>query len=196
MRLKEYEDFQKDCLRGFCQRQTIYNIKTCKTESKQSVCYKKFIEKFEKNQEKLKYKGFTGISNYDQVNILNKDYKWEELKQFLKERDITCLANKTLTADELVFVEKQEGYWLNNRYVDGAHIIPRSQASHLIYDVQNVILLGRFFHSRLDNLLDLVTGEFIGQKGKEDWITRIMQHNKLWDMNYDYQMFLKDKMEV
>lgn len=189
MKVKEFDIFIADCLKGFCNRNTMYNNKTCKTPSKHESCYKKYLEQIERKQKKLKFKGFNSTPNYD---IVDKDYRWEELKAYIKERDIICMAYKILTPDELSIVEKQEGWWLNNKFLDGAHIVPRSTLPAHIYNRDNVILLGRFLHSRIDNYLDLVTGEFIGQQGSADWWTRIMQSNKRWPNNYTYWDFKKD----
>ncbi len=189
--MKQFEDFITDCLKGFCNRKTMYNAKTCKTESKHKVCYKKYCEKIEKDKQKLKFKGFN--SSYE---IIEKDYKWEELKEYIKDRDVTCLVSKILTPDEIAIVEKQNGYWLNNKFIDGAHIIPRSTLPSQIYNRDNVVLIGRFFHSRLDNYLDLITGEFIGQDGMALWWTRIMQQNRRWDEGYTYWDFKRDLMNL
>jgi hypothetical protein len=106
------------------------------------------------------------------------------------------LSVEILTPDEIAIVEKQNGYWLNNKFIDGAHIIPRSTLPSQIYNRDNVVLIGRFFHSRLDNYLDLITGEFIGQDGMALWWTRIMQQNRRWDEGYTYWDFKRDLMNL
>jgi len=121
------------------------------------------------------------------------DYKWEELKSIIKIRDNNeCIVYRILNKEEKRIVEKQEGFWLQ-KYIDGAHIVARSIAPHHIYNPDNVVLVGRFFHKRLDDGLDLITGKFIGFDGVAQWWTRIMRDNKYWDDTIDYYKF-KEKL--
>lgn len=188
--MKQFEDFITDCLKGFCNRRTMYNDKTCKTESKHKVCYKKYCEKIQKDKQKLKFKGFN--STYE---ITEKDYKWEELKEYIKDRDITCLFIKIATLEEMKILESKEGWWLS-KFIDGAHIISRAEAPSQIYNKNNVILLNRYVHSMLDNFKNPITEEFIGEEGKALWFTRIMQENRRWSEGYTYWDFKRDLMNL
>lgn len=173
-------DFQKKCLNKKCSLRRKVNS-ACQTASKQERCYNVYLDRLIKQQEKL--------NSFD-------DYKWKELKEEIKLRDNNqCLALKILTLDEIRKVEIQDDYWLSQKYIDGAHIIPRSSCPSQIYNKNNVILLGRFFHSRIDNYKDLITGEDIGLEGSAVWWTRIMHGNKLWPLTYDYWQFRKDMLE-
>lgn len=175
LRVISKEDFIEKCKQGKCLRQTLKS-KQCEKESKQIQCYDKYVKQKQKDFNKYQ----------------DPDYKWEQLKEEIKLRDQGCLVMKILTMQELKIVEQQEGFWLNQKFMDGAHIIPRATAPQHIYLKSNVILMGRFFHSRIDKYFDLITGEFIGIEGSANWWTRIMQQNKLWDSNYDYWNFRKD----
>jgi hypothetical protein len=179
MNVISQDDFIEKCKQGRCLRQTLKS-KQCEKEYKQKQCYNKYVDKKTKEWER---------------DHTEKDYRWEELKEALKLRDISCLFTKIATFEELRILEQNENWWLS-RFIDGAHLIPRSMASRIIYDIDNVILLNRHSHTRLDNFLDLVTGEFIGLEGKKRWIERIMHENKLWDLNYSYEDFYKDKMNT
>ena len=176
LKIIDEDEFIEKCRSGRCLRQTIKS-KQCEKESKQRYCYKKYVSKKEKEYKK---------------QFEDKDYRWEDLKEILKLRDMSCLVMKILTTQELNIVEKQDGFWLSTKYLDGAHIVARSTSPSNVYNKQNVVLLGRFFHSRIDNGLDLITGEYIGFEGSKRWWARIMQENKLWPLNYDYDQFKKD----
>lgn len=173
------EDFKIKCNKGYCTRGTIKS-KVCVKESKQDLCYKKYLAQQEKKKETWK----------------EVDYEWEELKRNILIRDESCVVSKILTKEEILAVEKQEGFWLNAKFLDGAHVIPRATLPSCIYDETNVVIMGRFFHSRIDKYLDLVTGEYIGAEGCYNWWTRIMQQNGYWVDGYTYYDFKKEKMGI
>jgi len=168
-------DFIGKCREGKCLRQT-FKSKQCEKDSKQIQCYKKYVDKKTKEYEK---------------EHTEKDWEWESLKEIIKLRDISCLFIKIATVQELSTLEKKEGWWLQ-KFTDGAHLISRAEAPSQIYNVNNVILLNRYIHSCLDQFINPLTGESMGIEGKAQWITRIMQENKLWDSNYDYWNFKQD----
>ena len=173
LKIIEEEDFIEKCRSGKCLRQTIKS-KQCEKDSKKIQCYKKYVTKKEKE--------------YAKDNI---DYEWEDLKRDITIRDMSCLVTKILTIQELKQLEKEEGFWLNH-HTDGAHIVSRSQSLKNVYNRDNVVLIGRFFHSRLDQGLDLITGEFIGFEGSKEWWNRIMHENGLWKKDYTYDDFYKE----
>jgi len=167
------QQFILKCIEGKCTHRNLKS-KQCQIERKQKKCYEKYIEKKKKEFDKA---------------FNEKDYKWEDLKENIILRDNNeCQCYKILTKEEIKIVEKQEGFWLQKR-IDGAHIIPRLTAPNHIYNENNVILLGRFFHSRIDSYLDLISGEFIGLDGSALWWTRIMRENKRWANDFDYWDF-------
>jgi len=63
-------------------------------------------------------------------------------------------------------------------YLDIVHIESRAQRPDLIYNPDNAILGFRFFHSRLDSYLDLVTGEPMSNKERSIWINRMKDYIK------------------
>jgi len=173
------DEFIEKCESGKCLRQTIKS-KQCEKETKQIQCYKKYVLKKEKDWKK---------------DHEEKDYEWESLKETIKLRDMSCLFVKIATVQELSILEKKEGWWLQ-KFIDGAHLISRAEAPSQIYNVNNVILLNRYIHSCLDQFINPLTGESMGIEGKAQWITRIMQENKLWDSNYDYWNFRQDLLGI
>lgn len=176
MNVISQDDFIERCKQGRCLRQTLKS-KQCEKEYKQKQCYNKYVDKKTKEWER---------------DHTEKDYRWEELKKEIIIRDQSCLALKILTKEELRIVEKQDGFWLSQKFNDGAHIISRSQSPTNIYNIKNVVLLSRFFHSRIDQGLDLITGEFIGFEGSKRWWERIMWENNIWQRNYTYDDFYRD----
>jgi len=101
----------------------------------------------------------------------NKEYgdeKWEEVKRQVQERDKNCLLFKKLPKKYKGFIYS-EGNGFLLKEVDPAHIFPKSVYPHLKYDVDNVILLSRLFHSRLDEYRDPIFGEQIGKAEHEKW---------------------------
>jgi hypothetical protein len=175
LKIIDEDDFIEKCRSGRCLRQTIKS-KQCEKESKQRYCYKKYVAKKEKEYKK---------------QFEDKDYRWEDLKEEIKLRDSSCLFTKIATMDELRILESREDWWIS-KFIDGAHVVSRAEAPSQIYNVNNVILLNRYIHSKLDQFINPITLEFMGLEGKALWFTRIMQENNLWDSNYDYWNFKKD----
>lgn len=173
----DLSQFKEKCNKGFCSRQTMKS-KQCLKESKQELCYDKWKAKLNHIAEKRVIKD-------------DEDIEWKMLKESILMRDGCCLMEKIMTAEERSIVEKQEGYWLQ-KYKDGAHLISRSESPKHIYLESNVIILGRFFHQRLDNYYDLITGEQKDFACKKYWITRIMQQNGYWKEGYTYDDFRKE----
>ena len=171
------EEFREYCNKGKCLRKTIKS-KQCFKYYKQETCFKKY----QVNEDKRK------------IELFEPDYAWLELKEELLLRDGSCLVMKILSTDEIKQVEKQDGFWLQ-KHLDGAHIISRAECPNQIYNINNVVLLGRFFHSRIDNFQDLITGESITKEEVARWWTRILQQNKYWSSDYDYWKFRQDMLD-
>jgi hypothetical protein len=170
------EEFKKTCQEKHCPR---YQAKAnnCKLESKQERCF-----------QKIKIK---------QEEISEEKNKLKEIKTQIRIRDkSTCLVLKCLTINELnLFIElNKKNLWQNSRK-DNAHILPQSKYPEFKYDVDNIFTCGRFFHSRLDNYQDLITGVFIGDEGRKKWIEKIMIRNNLWSEDMTYDKFLQFKQE-
>lgn len=180
LKIIDEDEFIEKCRSGRCLRQTIKS-KQCEKDSKRVQCYKKYVAKKERDYKK---------------DHEEKDYEWEDLKREILMRDISCLAIKCLTTQELIQVEKQDGFWLSQKYQgDGAHVVARSSSPKNVYNRDNVVLISRFFHSRIDNGLDLVTGEYIGFEGSKRWWERIMRSAGYWKEDYTWDDFYKSITE-
>jgi len=70
--------------------------------------------------------------------------------------------------------------------------LPRSSHPQLLYDVDNIVLGGRFYHSFIDKSLNFVTGKY-EQGFRERMLTQIMQSTNKWNKEYSYEDFKKEK---
>lgn len=171
--------FKETCNKGFCLRKTIKS-KQCLKESKQNQCFIKWNKQNEKDAHK-------------QSKV---DEKWEEAKQKVDERDKSCLVEKCITVEERKYILENFEYEYKqfNKIMTHAHIISRSTAPQLMYDINNIILMSMYFHSLLDRYRDLVTQESIDRQHRENWINRIMHTNKLWKEDFGCEEFKKEKI--
>jgi hypothetical protein len=170
--------FIENCKKGFCSRKT-FKSKRCLKDSRQNECFEKWLIQREKNF----------------IKNLAVDEEWEFVKQQVWKRDKgECQVELTLTP-ELQRIIKKQFYYLYSKFdgiLDCAHILPRSTFPHLIYDVDNIILGNRFYHSFLDKSLNFVTGKY-EKNFRERMFTQIMQSTGKWNKDYTYEDFYKDK---
>ena len=197
MEVKEYSKFIFDCNRGYCNRKTVYNEKTCITESKQKDCFPKYITKLEKQKQKFIDKCLKDKEKYQEAfdnNFVDSiDEQWEMVKekvwkwdcnlyftssyQHTNWQDICIVWNFILDKEEKKYLlqnclEEMSGCY----YVDNLHIESRQRRPDLVYDINNIILVGRFFHSRFDNYKDLVTGKNIKDIDRNMWVERFKKY--------------------
>jgi len=113
---------------------------------------------------------------------LKKDERLLSVYAWVDERDnYSCRLLNKLSVQELLYVSNTNGVFLLS-IIDHAHILPRSTHSYLKYDVDNIVLLSRLFHSRLDEFRDPITGEYIGKVMAGQWWQYILgspQHDSL-----------------
>jgi hypothetical protein len=171
--------FKENCNKGFCLRKT-FKSKQCLKESKQNDCFKKWNKQNEKD-------------SYKQNQV---DEQWEEVKSKVLERDKSCLVEKCLSKEEKQYILDNFEYEYEqfSKTLTNAHIISRSTAPQLTYDIENIILISMYFHSLMDRYRDLVTQEGIDRQQRESWINRIMHTNMLWNEGYEYEEFKKGKI--
>jgi hypothetical protein len=147
----EIDEFVKFCEKKRCPRHS-FVTKNCLKKSKQDTCYQKFISKVKevKVDEELK-------NTYDIV---------------LKRDKGKCRLLAILTKDELSLIVEPLGT------IDNAHIFGKGAYPHLKYDHENIILLHRLFHSRLDTGRDPITGKPSDALHKEYWWMRVLGKEK------------------
>lgn len=162
-----YEDFVLKCDSGFCPRHTIYNSKTCLKEYKRKKCWSRYNQKLEKSKTPI-------------------DEKWEETRKKVWLRDAGffpeeakiknwkdyCRCWNILTIKEQQYLQTNfsADLWLADT-LDCAHAFGRS--GDLKYDESHIFLISRFFHSRLDQYRDPVTGKNINEEERNAWFERI-----------------------
>jgi hypothetical protein len=178
------EEFKNKCEKGHCSRSTLKS-KKCLTDEKRELCYTKFLRLQEKHKQKNKEKS-------KKIKETKIDQKWEDLLKKLWERDADvytkgncirgdwqnyCRFWKCLTKDEKSYVMEEHSidFWLNKN-LDGAHIISRSEDVSLKYDLDNVVLIGRLWHSLLDQYKDPLTRESINKDERMSWMLRIKEN--------------------
>lgn len=176
-------EFKEKCEKGHCIRNTIKS-KKCLTDEKRELCFSKYNRKLVRDSEKVKTKK-------PKTKKFKIDEQWEELLKLLWERDGQgdsykkgqcsranwqdyCRLWKCMTRDEKEYTLKNhvEDLWLNEN-LDGAHIVSRKDDPSLKYRLDNVFLLGRLWHSLLDQYKDPITRELITKEKRLEWMMRI-----------------------
>lgn len=166
------EKFISDCKKGKCNRNTMITPQ-CKKEYKQEQCYNKFIQKQEKDKLKKEQKYQEQKEKNKEVKV---DVKWVDVREKVKQRDGNCCRLfSILTKEEKVYLlkEQRDNLWLN-KTIDPAHILSRSSRPDLIYCEENIVMLGRLFHGRIDSLQNPLTGAPISTEERKNWWIRIV----------------------
>ena len=197
MIVKDPEEFIIDCNKGFCNRHTIYNKKTCKTKSKQMKCYEKYITNLEKNQNRfIKKMQENSVKLQEAIDtdfVDEIDLKWEETKKQVWKRDTRfefpdtyrvknwmaycAIWNSILSADERLHIIGNFTPEINDCYsLSNMHIESRQRNPELKYDINNIILAGDYFHSLFDNFQDLITRESMDNDRRNYWIDRFNKY--------------------
>lgn len=169
------EDFIKKCELGYCLRQTIKS-KRCNTKGKQEDCYKKYILKSEKDVEKrkqIKEKQKEEFINKIKNKEYSQDEEWNQLKERITKRDNnTCRFYATCTNEEKAILDKSLfGVF---KILDGAHYLPRSRFPEYKMCDFNVVLLYRYVHTCLDNMINPFTKKKLSQEEHEQFWRRII----------------------
>lgn len=186
MIILEYDQFIKQCNLKNCTRKAKFG-KSCFMNYKQARCYEKYLQSIQKSQIKFETKvKEKGKEIEDNTNF----------KKLILIRDKICMIDKILSTNEKEILFESFGESIfKNKFLDIIHILDRNHYPQFEFDLDNVFLGGRFFHERLDNYQDLITGEIIGKDGKQYWIERIMKGNNLWALDMSYDKFLEIKLQ-
>ena len=204
MKLKDFDTFKDNCINGICNRNTMYNEKTCLRDYKQESCYQKYNKKINKTIEKQQLKNLEWENKkqqfldgeIDSLYDIKYDAKDIELKKIIFKRDIDSeyignsyfkdwikycvIFNKVFTKDEKRMFLKNHTDISNSSicYLDIIHIESRSRKPELKYEPTNVVLGGRYIHSMLDGYCDLITGETMNEDRRNYWLGRIKNYIK------------------
>jgi len=112
------------------------------------------------------------------------DEEWKKVKEFVRKRDKnSCRLLACLSPVEAVSIEP--GF---PSMLDCAHVFAASTRPDLIYTPNNVVLLRRFVHSRMDNYIDPVTARYIDLNFHYYWWHRILTKKVApYDATLDYE---------
>lgn len=154
-----FEEFKEKC-KTYCPRNT-NKSKRCSLESKKKDCFRRY-----KNL-KLNSKPII-------------DLKWKEIQEIVNKRDSKCRVLPVLSVKEYGIIKYQlKGL---SAILDCAHVISRAQApqDELYYNPDNIVLMSRMFHARLDTYKDPVTDKFLTKEQRNHWWERIVG-KKMWN---------------
>ena len=143
------------------------------TNPKHKLSEKEIIERYNKFCKEKNSKIHKGT--YD-------DSMWKEVSSVVWKRDNSqCQLMKQLTLEEKNYIISTCPISIINT-LDLAHIISRTNSKNLYYNPDNIILLSRVFHSRLDSYHDPITGKQITLDENIAWWKKIVgedRYNKL-----------------
>jgi hypothetical protein len=159
-----YDKMIELCEQGDCSRYFGgYNPKTCIREYKRKSCYDKLLEK-ENKKEKIN----------DSSEIFRKEVWLHYYKCSPKDNvvnwELFCMLWKILTSDEKNFVKDRyaDDLYLQSN-IDVAHIVAKSQSKSERYEIDNVILMGRYFHRLLTDMKHPVNRSNISSDVMLNW---------------------------
>lgn len=124
--------------------------------------------KLNEKQLKTKYKNYMKKFNNDGLTLD------QELREVILKRDIGCRLMCKLTDAEKSLVSNE----LMLDILDVAHVFGKSAFPHMRYLEDNVVLLSKEFHSRLDAGKNPLTGKTISKEEHEGWWIRIVGEDK------------------
>lgn len=144
-------------------------------------CTKKNYNEKEINTKFRKYKKLQ-LKKQDKFEN-SVDLKWQALKEYIIERDQNkCRLYQILTQEEKDSVfDDLVGIMLT---LDGAHVLSRARRPDLKYDFNNVVLLHRLFHSRIDSFCNPITGENMSEEERISWWERIVGEEYYKELGY------------
>ena len=124
-------------------------------------------KKWNKKQLNTKYKKYMKQFN-EEGNTQD-----QILREIVVKRDVCCRLNSVLTREELyLYGSSSDGCF------DVANVFGKSAFPHMGYLEDNVVLLSREFHSRLDAGKNPLTGKTISKEEHEGWWIRIVGEDK------------------
>ncbi len=151
--------------------------------------YGKTINQMNKPKNPLNKKQLETLYNKyvkTETKKLNKTFGDNKLNEVYTRVDIrdsnSCRLLNLLTPEEYNYIYMSaDNYFLTP--IDHAHVYPRSTHPHLKYEEDNIVLLSRLFHSRLDQFQDPVTGQYIGPEMCKQWWNLILGPNQVESLN-------------
>lgn len=162
MTFEEFEAFYKEkgrCPNDIQPRSKPLNDKQLRRR------YNQYVRSVERKEEREK-------------GYLEPDELWEQVRQEVTHRDgLRCVLFDQLTIEEAEEISPLDDF--DPSLVDPAHVLPRSTHPHLIYDPENIVMLSRLFHSRLDTYRNPLTGSPISKDEHRKWWDRIAGRERI-----------------
>jgi hypothetical protein len=121
--------------------------------------------KYTQKQLKTRYEKYCKKYNEEDMT------KDQELRERVIARDGTCRLFKVLNWQEKIDMSM---YNVSTDDGDVAHVFPKSSYPWMRYDLNNVVLLSRTFHNRLDEQKHPITGKPISKLEARNWWIRIV----------------------
>jgi hypothetical protein len=168
MNFDEYKAFYEKT--GHC-------VNTAKTKNKLNDIqllskYNKYLKTLQKQADAKKRH-----SDKAKEKIIEIDEKWIEIREAVFKRDsYTCQFMKILNSEELKLYKQIAGSFI--KVLDPAHIITRSEAPSLVYDIDNIITISRIAHSYIDHFQDPITGKSMTKEEQLKWWYRIVGESR------------------
>lgn len=161
------EEFQEKCNKNSCSRRTFIS-KICKQEHKQKACYNKWLSKqnipFEVDEKQKQFIKACWIYNLG---------FYEEKSNYTNWKDY-CMLWNILNKEEkdYIIINFRENLFLNQN-LDCAHIEGKGNNPKEKYNIENIVIIGRYFHRLIDDYKDPVTQENISGEQRDNWFKRI-----------------------
>lgn len=165
-------EFSSFCESGRCLRGNQPN-KNCRHESRRTECYEKYVD--------VQVKRATAPRTPIKQSGRSQDPRWQKLKRQVSIRDEgKCQLSGLLTPDDWATIETEfkREFMMFIDSLDGAHIFPAGSYPEIMYEEWNVVLIGRFFHQRLDMLRHPVTNKPISSRERLQWL--LYARDKIW----------------
>lgn len=157
--MKTFEDFTKDCDNKRCPKRLTYNPKTCIKNYRREQCYRSY-ERSQEKQERKQTSDNEKENSFREQAWLNEVGFYNGVSKV--DTDIAkkiCSIWNILREDEKRFVESKFGteFYYLIRTIDVCHIEDQSLAPEKEFDLENVYLGCRYFHTLLTQFKHPVT---------------------------------------
>ena len=187
--MKTEIQFIYDCNSNICNRHT-FKSNNCKKEQKQERCYRRWIKEQEIKQQKIQKEIQDKREKYQKFLNGEIDLEYEvddEYEEFRKQvwirdcgnfdgvvkhkdwKNYCRIWNILTDSEKKYFDEHYSDAAFINENLDVCHIQERSSHPELKYTVENAVICGRMFHSRLDAYTSPVYARSITKEERNKW---------------------------
>ena len=133
----------------------------------------------------LSFKGFFMVRDKD-------DTEWQKVKKKVIKRDIHCRLCNILTITEKIYFDKSHP---TRKNLDCAHVFPVSTHPLMVYQPDNIYLLCREHHSRIDDFNSPITGKQISINRHFWWWWRVINKStEKYNKDIDYKSLVSQQL--